>query len=101
MYTETAEGIEADWVFNGNGEIQQGTGRGVRTSKQTFDYKFEGEYTISYADQDGNKSPDLQLVISYHAGVYHLAWKMNDAITDLGIGMILNHKLIASYTKVM
>lgn len=101
VYTEIGNGIEATWIFNQNGEIQRGIGIGTRISKQKFEHRFEGEFEISYSDQNGNKSPSLTLIITYNTGVYNLTWKKNGATTDLGIGMIVDDKLLASYAEIM
>ena len=101
VYSETANGIEANWIYNHHGEIQRGIGNGIRISKRKFEHRFEGEYEISYSDQNGNKSPDLNLNITYNMGFYTLSWKKNGAKTELGIGLMVNDILLASYTEVM
>ena len=99
IYSETPEGINAKWIFKGTDQVQHGTGEARRLSVLNEDHRFEGEFEITYIDQNGYKSPTLNLVITFISDYYHLAWKTDDQLTDIGIGMENEGKLIASYKK--
>lgn len=98
-YSETKEGLKAEWVFSGGDHTTHGTGVAVRLSKQATQRKFEGEYEIIYTSTDWDQSPKLELTISYTSGCYQLEWRHNGVLTDIGIGMENGDKMVASYTK--
>lgn len=93
------EGISAEWVSNRNGKIERGIGTGLRLSKPDSNDIFVGEFEIIYTGEDGQDSPKLNLAISFESGKYHLLWTFNGKAMDVGIGMLSDHKLVASYTK--
>ncbi|MGD1892566.1 MAG: hypothetical protein ACFB15_18495 [Cyclobacteriaceae bacterium] len=99
VYSESINGIEAEWIFNRKDKIERGTGIGIRLTELNKKRRFEGEFEITYSDADGNKSPKLNLIISFELGYYNLTWKNNEKITDIGIGIESDNKLLASYTK--
>ena len=99
VYSESINEIEAEWVFNRNGKIERGTGKGIRLSELNKKRRFEGEFEITYSDADGNKSPKLTLIISSEMGCYSLTWQDKEKMTDVGIGIERDNKLLASYTK--
>lgn len=99
IYSETPEGINAKWIFKGTDEVQYGMGEATRLSALNENHRFEGEFEIIYTDQNGHKSPRLNLVIAFVSDHYQLSWKMGDQLTDIGIGMEHEGKLIASYKK--
>jgi len=99
VYTESVDGIEAEWVFSKNGEVEHGTGIGTRLTQSNEKKRFEGEYEITYSDGEGNRSPKLNLIISFDLGHYHLKWSLDEKITDIGIGIEKDNKLLVSYTK--
>lgn len=98
-YSETKQGLKAEWVFSGGDQTTHGTGMAVRLSKQSTQRKFEGEYEIIYTSADGEQSPKLQLTILYASGCYQQEWRHNGELTDIGIGMENGDKLVASYMK--
>ncbi len=101
VYAETSNGIKAEWVFSKNDKTEHGKGVGVRLTELNKKRKFEGEFEITYSDANGNKSPILNLIISFESGYYKLTWNKNKKITDIGIGIESDNKLLASYTEVI
>ncbi len=99
VYSETVDGIHAEWVFLGNSEIERGTGHGNRLTELNKALRFDGEFEITYTDANGETSPKLHLTISFESGTYHLTWKYNEKTTDFGIGMLKDNMLLVSYTK--
>jgi len=99
VYSEALTGIEAQWICKREGEIQRGTGIGKRRSKLNKNRIFEGEFEIVYTDENGIASPMLNLTILFESECYSLIWKTGSEITDIGIGIINDHKLIVSYQK--
>ena len=99
VYKETDTGIKADWVFSRNDKIEKGEGMGVRSDKSNKKRGFEGEYEITYTDENGNKSPKLKLFISLESEYYSLKWINNETITDFGIGIENDNKLIVIYSE--
>ena len=99
VYSESINGIEAEWIFKRKDKIERGTGIGIRLTELNKERRFEGEFEITYADADGNTSPKLNLIISFELGYYNLTWNTNEKITDIGIGIESDNKLLASYTK--
>lgn len=101
VYSESINGIEAEWIFNRKNKIERGTGIGIRLTELNKKRRFEGEFEITYSDADGNKSPKLNLVISSELGYYTLTWSNNEKITDIGIGIERGNTLLVSFTKVI
>ena len=99
VYSESINGIEAEWIFNRKDKIEGGTGIGIRLTELNKKRRFEGEFEITYSDADGNKSPKLNLIISFESKHYNLIWYNNEEVTDIGIGIDSDNKLLASYTK--
>ena len=97
-YTATENGIEADWIYSSKGQVQKGIGKGIRIGKIKAENTFEGEFTISYVNQNGEKSPGLILKISFDSGYYNLSWHLEGKTVDIGIGTLSGDKLIAGYT---
>ena len=101
VYSETENGIAAEWISNQNGKIRQGTGLGIRTDHQKPGNRFEGIFEVSYSDADGNKAPNLELTILFNLGYYTLTWSRDGIITDQGIGIMYDNKLVVSYAQVI
>ncbi|MEM9076852.1 MAG: hypothetical protein AAGC43_07425 [Bacteroidota bacterium] len=99
VYSESTNGIKAKWIFNRKDKIERGTGIGIRLTELNKKRRFEGEFEITYSDTDGNKSPKLNLIISFELGYYSLTWNNKEKITDIGIGIESDNKLLVSYTK--
>ena len=100
IYSKSENGIEAQWIFNNKGEILSGTGNGIRLTELSSKNEFEGQFEITYLEENGDKSPKLILSILFQSGIYHLTWRINEKITDIGIGFEKDNKLFASYKKV-
>ena len=101
VYTQTSDGIIAEWIYSRNGKIESGTGIGIRASDGHLAKGIEGLYEITYFDQKGNPSPNLLLTISANSDHYNLSWSHNGKTTDLGIGILKDNKLLASYTEML
>jgi len=99
VYSESDSGLDAEWIFNQNNVIQRGVGKGIRISELNLKRRFEGVFEITYSDENGNKSPRLNLNITHESGYYKLIWKIGDEITDIGIGIEKDDKLFSSYKK--
>jgi len=100
IYTETSDGLNAEWVLSSNEKISSGTGVAIRLSAINENRKFEGEYEIVYSDINGIESPKLRLNISFESDYYKLTWVYNGKVTELGIGIESNNKLSAGLFKV-
>lgn len=100
IYSASINGIEAEWVFNQNDKIERGTGKGIRLSGLNKNRKFEGEFEITYSDAYGNKSSKIRLTIQFESEYYKLTWKIDNKITDIGMGIENNNKLFVSFKKV-
>lgn len=100
IYTETNNGIKAEWIFSSNNKIEHGTGIAIRLTELNPKKRFEGIYEIIYSDRNRNKSPKLKLIISFKEDAYNLIWNKAEKMTDIGIGIEREHKLFASFTKV-
>ncbi|MEP1094164.1 MAG: hypothetical protein ABJG78_03590 [Cyclobacteriaceae bacterium] len=85
IYTETENGISAEWVFSENANVTRGTGIGIRLTELNLKKRFEGEYEIVYSDINGIKSPNLKLTISFEMSHYKLRWSTNEKTKDIGI----------------
>ena len=101
IYTETIDGIAAEWVFGKNDQIEIGTGEGIRLSSRIMERRFEGQFEIIYRDSNGSESPKLNLDITFNNGCYTLIWSYNGKTTEKGIGIEKDGKLFASYTEVV
>ncbi|PRX56646.1 hypothetical protein [Flagellimonas meridianipacifica] len=99
VYSESIHGIEAEWIFKRKDTIERGKGIGIRLTEVNKKRRYEGEFEITYSDTDGNTSPKLYLIISFESGYYTLTWSNNEKITDIGIGIERDNKLLVSYTK--
>lgn len=99
VYSESMDGIVAEWIYNREGKIERGSGKGIRLSQLNRNRRFEGEFEIIYIDELGNKSPEISLTILFTSGHYSLTWKIDNAITDVGIGIETHDKLLVSYKK--
>lgn len=100
IYRQTSQGLEAEWVQSANNKVAKGKGKAVRLTELDPVRKFEGTYEITYEDGQENRSPILQLRITMHSDCYDLTWSRNQKITETGIGIISNDKLVASYKSV-
>lgn len=101
IYTETNNGIAAEWIFKKNDKIEHGNGIGKRLTNLNKERRFEGEFEITYSDANGNKSSKLKLIISFDSGYYNLTWNNNEKNTDIGIGIERNNNLLVSYTEII
>ncbi|CAM1371122.1 hypothetical protein [Tenacibaculum xiamenense] len=99
IYTLTHKGLEAEWLFNENNSLQKGIGVAKRLTKLNGTRKFEGNFEIVYTDLSGNESPKLELEILFKSEVYYLTWIYNEEVTDLGIGIESDDRLLVSYKK--
>lgn len=99
VYSEALNGIEAQYIFKRDDIIQRGTGIGKRLSKLNKNRRFEGEFEVVYADENGDMSPTLHLTILFDSECYSLTWKIGSEITDIGIGIKNDNKLFVSYQK--
>lgn len=100
IYTQTDNGISADWVFTENDKITRGTGIGIRLTELNLQNRFEGAYEIIYSDLKGSNSPSLKLIISFELGYYKLLWSNNGKTSDIGIGIENNNQLSAGWVQV-
>jgi hypothetical protein len=100
IYTETKNGITAEWVFSQNEVITRGTGIGIRLKGSKPNKRFEGEYEIVYSEINGKKYPKLKLVISCASGYYTLKWINKNNTTDIGIGIENDNKLSVGWIKI-
>ena len=99
VYTMTKAGVKAEWVYHKDGEIEHGNGIGLRLTEMNHKRRFEGDFKITYTDANGHQSPELDLIISFKSGYYHLMWEHNEKTTDIGIGIESDGKLLVSYTE--
>ncbi|SEB40900.1 hypothetical protein SAMN04489761_0528 [Tenacibaculum sp. MAR_2009_124] len=99
VYSLTTDGVKAEWLFSENNEIERGVGSAKRVTKLIKERKFEGEFDIVYIDSNGDKSPKLRLSISFKSGYYYVTWKHKELVTDIGIGIESDNKLLVSYKK--
>ena len=98
VYTKTTQGIDAEWRYRQNDQIEKGTGVGIDVSNNVNE-RFEGQYDITYVGEQGQKSPTLRLDISQKEGVFYLRWLLDNRTTDIGVGMLVDGKLIAGYAE--
>ena len=101
IYTETDMGIKGEWVFYRDNKVEHGHGIGTRLTPLKSKRKFEGNFEITYFDSEDNKLVKLDLIISFESEWYTLIWKKNEEITDVGIGVERDCKLIVNYSEVI
>ena len=100
IYSLSNEGLDAEWLFSQSGGIEQGTGKATRISSLNPKRRFEGDFEIIYSDVNKNKSPKLNLTIRFESsGYYKLTWKIDNRITEVGIGVEREDTLLVSYKK--
>ena len=99
VYTETEDGINAEWIFRKDHSIERGSGSGKRITEIVPERRFEGEFEIRYINSHGKPSPNLTLIIEFKQDHYLLTWKREEKITDIGIGIESDKKLIAGYNE--
>ena len=100
IYTKSKTGIEAEWLFTSNGKLEKGTGIGKRISKSNFENEFEGDYEIIYIDSEGKSSPKIDLKITKQINYFELIWSFQGEISEVGIGIEKDEKLIVSWKRV-
>mgnify|MGYP001206758094 CR=1 FL=1 len=100
IYTETKNGIKAEYVFCKNNAISRGTGIGIRLIESKLKKRFEGAYEIIYTDINGIKSPKLKLIISLELGCYKLSWSNNEETIGIGIGIEKDNKLSVGWIEI-
>ncbi len=100
VYTETMEGISAEWVYGKDGKVANGSDIGIRLTELNTKRRFEGTFEITYLDANGSASPRLRLLISYESNVYRLRWGNTEKTTEIGIGFESDSKLLVGYTEV-
>lgn len=99
IYSESIDGIDAKWIFNRDGNIRHGIGKGKRLSPLNKKRRFEGDFEITYSVENENISQKLILSIKFKSGYYNLIWKIGNKITDVGIGIESDNKLLVSYKQ--
>ncbi len=101
IYTETDNGIKAEWFYYRDNKIEHGNGIGIRLTTLNKKRRFEGEFAITYSDPNENILAKLNLIISFELQCYKLTWKNNERITNMGIGVERENKLVVSYAEVI
>ena len=87
--------IEAKWFYYDKGVKRSGTG----LVQGKFNKTFDGDFHVTYYDNDGSETSSFQLKINFDAGHYHLKWIKNGKIEYFGIGIEYDNKLFASWRK--
>ena len=87
--------IEAVWYYLNNNEKISGTG----IAKGVFDNTFEGNFLVTYYDNNGSETSNFELKIKFEAEYYHLKWIKDGNIEYFGIGVECDNKLFAGWRK--
>lgn len=78
-----------DELGNGYGFAEGGCGK-----------SFEGEFNISYYNNNGNLLAERKLIIKKEGGHYNLSWLNDGKITAAGRGIELDGKLAAGWINI-
>ncbi len=100
VYSKTTKNLNAFWFYSNNNKVISGTGIGVRTDEGNIESRFDGQYNITYFDEDGTELSTLKLIISFKSGYYDLKWIKDDKISYYGLGLEIDNKLSAGWYKV-
>jgi hypothetical protein len=85
--------ILAKWFYVKNNKTRFGTG--IAIGKLSDNY--EGEYIVTYYNQNGAESSKFNLCITKKQDHYELKWLADGKIEFLGIGMERGNKLFAGW----
>ena len=85
--------IHAYWFYQKDGRTSTGTGKTVGELGDTY----EGDYIVTYYNQNGIELTSYNLKIIKNQEFYELQWLDNGDIKFTGIGMEKNNKLYAGW----
>ncbi len=75
-------------------------GRGTGLAKGNSSDSFEGNYQITYFDENETLQAELELEIVKNGLSYELTWSKNGVVTSIGLGMENSDILSAGYYDV-
>lgn len=101
VYSKTPFGIEAIWCHTKNDVVISGTGKGKKKDDLNSIKQYEGDYEITYFDDNAVSLGTYQLIIRYDQNCYHLKWMEDMKVVYFGIGVELDNKLHFGYRDVI
>lgn len=99
VYTETAEGLTAKWLYKQLDNVMSGRGVATRTTPKQALIPFEGQYQITYFDESDNHLVTLALTIAWQTDHYQVTWQHVGRITETGVGFLHEKQLFVSYSE--
>ncbi|MCV2883680.1 hypothetical protein OE749_03060 [Aestuariibacter sp. AA17] len=96
---ENSTDLRAQWVHDEYGE---GTGYAEMHGHQELPEKapFEGEYTVTYYNQNKEILASRLLSIKKVEAHFRLEWRLDGKLTSVGIGNEINGQLVAGYIDI-
>jgi hypothetical protein len=85
--------ILANWFYMKNGKKIFGTGIAVGEVSNNY----EGEYLVTYYNQNGVELSKYNLIIIQSQNHYELKWIANGQVEYIGVGMEKDNKLFAGW----